>query len=138
MTPGIPEPRWIERLVVDAIHTDMLATHGGLAGPASDELLEAALARLRQRWSYEAGADIPALAAAYAYGIAQNHPYADGNKRVAFVAMAVFLGLNGLDLIAEEPDVVSTMIALASGNLEEAELAEWIRRHVWERPTGSL
>ena len=116
----------------------MLATHGGLAGAASDDLLEGALARPRQRWSYGDDVDIPALAAAYAFGLARSHPYPDGNKRVAFVVMAVFLGLNGLDLIAEEPGVVTTIIALAEGSLEEYGLAEWIREHVRERSTGPL
>jgi len=138
MPSRILEPRWVGRVVADAIHADMLATHGGLAGPPDDELLEGALARPRQRWSFDENTDMSALAAAYAFGIARGHPFADGNKRVAFVVMAVFLGLNGLDLVAEDTDVVTTMIALAAGELEEAELSDWIRQHVRPRPGGSL
>lgn len=138
MRSGAREPRWVSRLVVDAIHSDMLATHGGLSGAGADELLEAALARPRQRLTYEASADLASLAAAYAFGIARNHPYPDGNKRVAFVVMVAFLGLNGLDFTAEEADVVRTILALAAGDIDESALAEWVRKHVKERPRGSL
>lgn len=128
----------MDRLVVDAIHIDMLATHGGASGLRDEALLDAALARPLQRFAYEPDADTAALAASYAYGIARNHPFVDGNKRVAFVTMAVFLGLNGLDLIPEERDVVTTMIALAAGELEESELADWVRLHSRNRPGRSL
>jgi death-on-curing protein len=121
------EPRWVSRLVVDAIQTDMLLTHGGLPGLRDEDLLESALARPRQRFSYDATTDLAALAAACGFGLARNHPYRDGNKRVAFVTMAVFLGLNGLELTAPETEVVTTMVALASGTLDENALADWIR-----------
>ena len=121
------EPRWVSRLVVDAIQTDMLLTHGGLPGLRDEDLLESALARPRQRFSYDATTDLAALAAACGFGLARNHPYRDGNKRVAFVTMAVFLGLNGLELTAPETEVVTTMVALASGTLDEHALADWIR-----------
>jgi len=127
------EPRWISRVVADAIHTDTLLTHGGLPGLRDDALLESALARPRQRFAYDAACDLAFLAASYAYGLARDHPYADGNKRVAFVAMAVFLGLNGLNLVTDEADVVATMSALAAGELEEEPLAEWIRRRLFRR-----
>jgi death-on-curing protein len=127
------EPRWISRVVADAIHTDLLITHGGLPGLRDDALLESALARPRQRLAYDPACDLASLAASYAYGIAGNHPYADGNKRVAFVVMAVFLGLNGLDLVTDEADVVATVTVLAAGELEEEALAEWIRSRVFSR-----
>ena len=87
--------------------------------------------------SYAPDSDLAALAAAYGYGIARNHPYIDGNKRVAFVVMAVFLGLNGLDVMASEADVVTTIVALASGELDENTLADWIRLHTEERSRES-
>jgi death on curing protein len=127
------EPRWISRVVADAVQTDMLLTHGGLPGIRNESLLESALARPRQRFTYDPAYDLAAPAASYAYGLARNHPYADGNKRVAFVVMATFLGLDGLNVITDEADVVATMTALAAGELEEDSLAEWIRSRVFSR-----
>lgn len=127
------EPRWISRLVVDAIQTDMLLTHGGMPGLRDENALESALARPRQRFSYDPEADVATLAAAYGYGLARNHPYNDGNKRVAFMVMAVFPGLNDRDLVASEADVVTTIVALASGELGEDALEDWIRLHVTKR-----
>ncbi len=121
----------------DAIQTDMLLTHGGMPGLRDEHLLESTLARPRQRFAYEPGTDLATLAAAYGYGLARNHPYNDGNKRVAFVVMAVFLGLNGLRLTASEPEVVTTIVSLASGELDEAALADWIRLHTEIRPSAS-
>ena len=127
------EPRWISRTVADAIHTDMLITHGGLPGLRDEGLLESALARPRQKLACGGPCDLPALAAAYAWGLARSRPYADGNKRTAFVVMAAFLGLNGLNLVTDEADAVTAMTALAAGDLEEEPLAEWIRRRVFSR-----
>lgn len=127
------EPRWVSRLVVDAIQTDMLLNHGGVPGLRDEDLLESALARPRQRFTYDATTDLAALAAAYGFGLARNHPYSDGNKRVAFVTMGMFLGLNGLEFTASETEVVTTMVALASGALDEDSLADWIRWHTQER-----
>jgi len=127
------EPRWVTRVVIDAVHTDMLLTHGGLPGLRDEDLLESALARPRQKLAYERSTDLAGLAAAYGFGLSSNHPYVDGNKRVAFVAMAVFLGLNGMEFTAEESDVVTMMVALASGALDESTLADWIRSHSAER-----
>jgi death-on-curing protein len=132
---SVSEPRWVSRVVVDAIQTDLLLTHGGMPGLRDENLLESALARPRQLISYTPGADIAALAAAYGYGLARNHPYNDGNKRVAFVVMAVFLGLNGLEFTASEADVVTTIVALASGEIEEDALADWIRLHTAQSTT---
>lgn len=127
------EPRWVSRLVVDAIQTDMLLNHGGVPGLRDEDLLESALARPRQRFTYDATTDLAALAAAYGFGLARNHPYSDGNKRVAFVTMGMFLGLNGLEFTASETEVVTTMVALASGTVDEDTLADWIRLHTVKR-----
>lgn len=124
-------------MVVDAIQTDMLITHGGMPGLRDQNQLESALARPKQRFAYEPTADLAALAAAYGYGLARNHPYNDGNKRIAFVVMAVFLGLNGLEFTASEADAVTTIVALASGDLDEETLADWIRLHTARRKQES-
>ena len=123
------EPRWVERLVVDAVHLDQVREHGGLAGIRDENALESALARPRQKRQYAPEADLPTLAAAYGFGLCRNHPYRDGNKRVAFVVMVVFLELNGIRFEATEPDVVTTMLAVAGGQLSEKDLAEWLRAH---------
>jgi death-on-curing protein len=124
------EPIWVDRLVVDAVHLDQLREHGGLQGVRDENALESALSRARNRWAYEAGADLPMLAAAYGFGLATSHPYRDGNKRVAFLTMVIFLGLNGWDLEAPEAEVISTMLAVAAGQCSEAKLAEWLRKYM--------
>ena len=129
------EPRWVERLVVDAVHWDQIREHGGLAGIRDETALESALARPRHKWHYEETTDLTTLAAAYGFGLCRNHPYRDGNKRVAFVVMLVFLELNGVTLKADEPEVVTAMLALAGGKLSEKELATWLREHV-TKPKG--
>ncbi len=124
------EPRWVPRVVVDAAHLDQLREHGGLPGLRDENALEAALARPRQKWTYDAETDLASLAAAYAFGLATAHPFNDGNKRSAFLTMAVFLGLNGKELEATETEVVQVMTALAAGSLKEPQLAAWVRDHV--------
>lgn len=114
---------------------DQVREHGGLIGIRDENALESALARARQRWTHEPEADLSRLATDYAFGIARNHPFKDGNKRVAFVSALTFLGLNGLQLVAPEDEVVEQMLALASGQLDEDRLAEWIRSRV--RPRSS-
>lgn len=123
------EPRWVDRLVVDAIHLDQIREHGGLAGIRDENALEAALARPRQKWHYEPDSAIPELAAAYGFGLSRSHPYRDGNKRVSFVVMVVFLELNGWRFTATETEVVESMVALASGALSEGALAAWLAAH---------
>lgn len=123
------EPRWLTRVAVEAMHHDQLQEHGGLPGVRDENALESALARPRQRWAYQPESDLWALAAAYGFGLARNHPFQDGNKRITFVAMAVFLGLNDLDLDVAEEEVVAVMLDLASGLSQEA-LAEWLRRQL--------
>jgi death on curing protein len=125
---ALAEPRWIDRSVAELFHDDQLRQHGGLPGLRDRGLLEAALARPRQRFAYEPGLDLADLAAAYAVGLARNHPFVDGNKRLAFLVCAVLLDLNGLSLDVPEAEVVVRMRQLASGELDEASLAEWLRR----------
>ena len=132
MTP--PEPRWVPRLVIEAVHVDQIREHGGLIGIRNENTLESALARAKQRWAYEPETDLARLAAAYAFGTCSNHPFRDGNKRVAFLSAVIFLGLNGLDLIAPDKEVVEKMLTLASNELDEEALAAWIRSGVQARP----
>ena len=129
------EPRWIDPGFVEALHHDQLKTYGGRWGVRDANLLESALARPRQRWSYEPGADLYDLAAAYAFGIAKNHPFVDGNKRTAFAVMTLFLALNRSPLHVPEPEAIVTMLGVASGELGESELAAWCRQRGGD-PTG--
>jgi death-on-curing protein len=128
------EPRWVSRLVIDAVHMDQLREHGGLRGIRDENALESALGRARNKWLYEATTDFADLAAAYGFGIATNHPYRDGYKRVAFLATMIFLGLNGYALSASESDVVTTMLAVADNRCNEGELATWLRSYMIRRP----
>ena len=123
------QPTWLTRLVVDAIHHDQIREHGGLAGVRDENGLESALARPQQKWHYDRATPIHALAAAYAFGLVRNHPYRDGNKRIGFLAMATFLGLNGYELSATDAEVVTEIMALADGTVSERAFAEWIRTH---------
>ena len=123
-----PEPQWLSRVVVDAIHNDQLREHGGLPGVRDENVLESALARAQQKWHYAEQTDVSSLAAAHAFGLVKNHPYRDGNKRIGFLAMVTFLGLNGYHFDAADADVVATILALAEGQLSEEALADWVRR----------
>lgn len=124
---------WIDPSVVLAIHDEQLAEHGGATGVRDAGLLDSALSRPQNLAAY-GDPDHAGLAAAYAYGIARNHPFVDGNKRTAFVAAELFLALNGFELTAEDTDCVLTMLALAAGELDEAAFAAWLRRHAQPRP----
>jgi death-on-curing protein len=128
--PRRTEPLWLGRTVIDAIHTDQLREHGGLLGLRDEHALEAAIARPRHKWRYEPDSDLAALGAAYAFGLARNHPCNDGNKRVALLAMLTFVSVNGSDVEASDADLLTTVIALAAGRLNEAELAGWLRAHL--------
>ena len=126
------EPRWLTRLTVDAIHSELLLEHGGAAGIAAggDDLLESALARPRNRIAYEPGSDLATLAAAYLFGLVKNHAYVDGNKRVGFAAAATFLWLNGLRLTASESDAYDAVIGTVEGSITESDLADWIWKNM--------
>ena len=91
----------------------------------------------RQQWNYAAQPEMPALAAAYTFGLVQNHPYRDGNKRIGFLAMITFLGINGYEFSASEADVVSEIVALADGKVSEAALAAWVRQHSSKRRSST-
>lgn len=119
---------WIEEAVVWAVHEAQLAEHGGSAGIRDSGLLASALARPLNLAAY-GNPDGAALAAAYGYGLARNHPFIDGNKRTAFVCVELFLALNGSSLSADDANCVATMLALAAGDLAEADFAAWLRTH---------
>jgi death on curing protein len=121
---------WVADSVVLAIHEAQLAEHGGIAGIRDEGLLASALARPRNLEAYGEDVDAAALAAAYAFSIARNHPFLDGNKRAAFVVMELFLNLNGWVLNAGDADCISTMLALAAGDLSEKALVAWLRSHI--------
>lgn len=129
------EPRWLTRRMIDAIHADQHRQHGGFPGVNDDGLIESALARPRNRWAYADTdpPDLADLAASYGFGLAKNHGFRDGNKRVAFMAMYVFLGLNGQRIGVEEPVVVELMKDVAAGACSESELADWLRAHTEPR-----
>ena len=133
MTAHGPEPRWPSRLVVDAIHADQVREHGGLPGIRDDNALESALARPQEKWHHGDSPDIAALAAAYAFGLTRNHPYRDGNKRIGFLALVTFLGINGYHFTATEAEVVTSILTLAEGTLSEEELTAWVREHSAKR-----
>lgn len=130
-----PKLRWVQRLVVEAVQLDLVREHGGMPGLRDEHALEASLARPRQRCAYGDDADLADLAASYGYGLCRSHPFNDGNKRIAFLTMAVFLGLNGHEIEAPETEVVVVMTGLAAGELEEAGLASWLRSRMV--PTSS-
>lgn len=120
------EPTWLTLPVIVAIHDEQLAIHGGSPGLRDAALLESALDRPRNKWAYEQ-AEFAELAAAYGYGIARNHPFVDGNKRTALLAIYTFLGINDVDFIVPEAQAAAMILALAAGEVSEASLARWIR-----------
>lgn len=123
------EPVWLTADIVCALHSQLLAEHGGQEGIRDRGLLESALARPRNRFAYEREG-LAGLAAAYGFGLCRNHPFLDGNKRVAFAAMDVFLQLQGRTLAAPEPEAVERILALASGHMTEKELEAWVRKRM--------
>lgn len=126
----VAEPIWLSKPVVEAIHYRQIRQHGGSYGVRDVGLIDSALARPQNRWGYSGEADLPALAAAYGFGLTKNHGFVDGNKRVGFMAMYIFLGLNGLEIEVREEEVVQVMTEVAGGERSEDGLAEWIRGRV--------
>jgi death-on-curing protein len=122
-----PARRWLNADVLRAIHHEQLAEHGGATGVRDEGLFESAVMRPQNLAAYEQP-DVFELAAAYALGLAKNHPFIDGNKRTAYVAMELFLWLNGLELLATDADCVITMLGVAASQISEAELADWLRQ----------
>ena len=131
--PSNAEPRWITKAGLLILHEDSIREHGGSRGMRDDGLLKSALARPRNVALYQEHVTLAQLAAAYAFGIAKNHPFIDGNKRAAFLAMNLFLEKNGWQLVATEVDATLTMLNLAAGELDESALAYWLGRHIEKR-----
>ena len=123
---------WLTLDDVMTLHGRQIRRYGGLPGVRDVNAIESAIARPRQKLAYETP-DLADLAAAYGFGLARNHGFSDGNKRVAFETILVFLDINGQRLTATEPEAVTVMLGVASGELGEAELAVWIRRSMQPR-----
>jgi death-on-curing protein len=123
------EPIWIERELALAVHDRQLAEHGGGPGLRDGGGLESALARPVNKWVY-GDDDLCAVAAAYVFGIARNHPFVDGNKRTGWVVGRVFLALNAVALRFGQKEAIDVMLSLAAGEIGEDEMADWFRRHV--------
>lgn len=126
-------PRWLAKGALLLLHRESLRQFGGAEGIRDEGLLDSALARPLNRFAYEAEHDLCRLAAAYAKGIAQNHPFVDGNKRAALAAAGVFLMLNGLELTASPAMTTVAMLDLAAGEMTEDEFADWLRAHTAQR-----
>ena len=124
------EPRWVDRRALALLHAETLAEHGGRSGIVDEGRLDSALARPRQIFHYERKHDLARLAAAYAAGLVRNHPFVDGNKRAAFLAVGLFLGLNDFLLAADQVDAARNMLALAAGEINEEQFATWVRAHM--------
>ncbi len=120
------EPFWLSSQMIVAIHDEQLTIHGGAGGLRDQGMLESALGRPRNKWTYEQ-AELAELAAAYAFGIARNHPFIDGNKRTALLALYTFLGVNGVEFDVPEAEAASIILSLAAGEVSEESLTRWIR-----------
>lgn len=120
------EPRWLSVREIVVAHERQLARFGGASGLRDEGLLESALSRPRNKWLYEQ-ADLVSLAAAYAHGVARNHPFVDGNKRVAFIAMTAFMRLNDIRFSPSQESATAVMLGLAAGEISEEGLTRWIR-----------
>jgi death-on-curing protein len=124
------EPKWLDKRALLLLHEESVATFGGASGLRDDGLVDSALARAPHQWHYDKAVDLADLAAAYGYGLARNHAFVDGNKRVAFLAIGLFLAINGKRLRADQADAIHTILNLAAGGLSETELAHWIRARI--------
>jgi len=124
--------KWINRQVLLLLHDESLAEHGGSSGLRDEGLLDSALARPLNLALYEQP-DIAELAASYGVGLAKNHAFVDGNKRAAFLAVGLFLSINGHRLVATQAEATLTILAVAAGEIEEAAFAQWIRQHAQAR-----
>lgn len=124
-----PEPRWLGRIAIDEAHFRQVQEHGGSHGLRDENALESALARPRQRWHYDPDTRLAELAAAYGFGLARNHPYVDGNKRVALVALVAVLDRNGMELTATNAQALEAILEVASSRWSEPMLTDWIAAH---------
>lgn len=127
------EPHWLLADAVVAVHRMLIAEHGGIDGIRDQGLLESALARPVNKFHYSGESSLAALAAAYAFGIARNHPFSDGNKRTALVAIAMFLGDNGQVFAPDRMEALTTTVRLAAGEVAEEELGAWIGANMKEK-----
>lgn len=127
------EPRWVSKRGLLLLHGEGLAEHGGLAGMRDDGMLDSALGRPINQYTYGGVSDLSQLAAAYAFGIARNHPFVDGNKRAALIAAGVFLQLNGMRLVADRIEAYHITLALAAGDIDEEQFADWLRKNTQPR-----
>ena len=123
------EPIWVSRQALELLHGESLKEHSGADGLRDSGLLDSALARAQNISAYESVDDVFRLAAAYAFGIAKNHPFVDGNKRAAFIAAGLFLALNGARLKADKAEATMIMLDLAAGEITELQFTEWLRRN---------
>jgi death-on-curing protein len=123
------EPKWLRDDIIRAAHDAQIAEHGGIAGVRSEDLLASARARPNMLASFDADADSPAIGAMYAIAIARNHPFLDGNKRVAWIAMRTFLEINGIGLTYDPIDAVRIMLSLAAGEITDELFTQWVRDH---------
>jgi death-on-curing protein len=126
----VKSPRWIDRTALLLLHGEALAEHGGLAGLRDEGALDAALVRPQHLHAYEAKAGLDRLAAAYCFGLVRSHPFSDGNKRAGFLALGLFLSLNGFELSVDQAEAAETILRLAAGRLSENNLAAWIRKNM--------
>ncbi|TAN23973.1 MAG: type II toxin-antitoxin system death-on-curing family toxin [Acidobacteria bacterium] len=127
------EPNWLSAKTLLLLHEESIATFGGARGVRDHGLLESALARPQNMQAYRPTCSLADLASCYAYGLARNHPFVDGNKRAAFLAIGVFLAINDRQLNADQLDAIRVIESLASGDLEEPALSAWITRNTERR-----
>jgi death on curing protein len=124
------EPTWVRRDVLELLHSQTIAEHGGADGLRDEGLLESALARPQNLCHYENVSDVARLAACYGFGLAKNHAFVDGNKRIAFIAVGVFLRLNGYRLTADQAQATLVMLSVAAGSFSEDALADLLRKNI--------
>jgi death-on-curing protein len=124
------EPVWVEKEALLLLHLKTLARFGGAEGVRDEGLLDSALSRPRNAFHYDDQREIAALAASYAFGLAKNHPFVDGNKRMAFMAVGVFLSANGWTLNADSVSAIQAVMALAGGEIDEAQFAAWLKQNI--------
>lgn len=131
------EPVWIHPVALKHLHGEGLAHFGGLEGIRDEGLFESVMAGPRDLFAYEKDVSLAALAAAYCYRLAKNHSFVDGNKRVAFLSVGLFLGLNGMKLNADQVDAIQVVLGVASGQVSEQDLAIWIEENPEELGGGN-
>jgi death-on-curing protein len=124
------EPVWVRRDVLELLHSQTIAEHGGADGFRDEGLFESALAHAQNLYHYEKVSDVARLAASYGYGLSKNHAFIDGNKRIAFIAAGVFLRLNGYRLTADQAQATLVMLSVAAGSFSEDALADWLGKNI--------